>query len=306
MHQDSPAQDQLPPAAKAALERHKQALRVADQAVDLPPEVNESFKGPSEAITALLRGTVLGAAGYFLGRGLSHTTASPYTPFPVNQQSPGYKTLAYGLGAAGAILGLHSGSVQVRETKKQVSRMQRAIEAIYEQNRALKSELKAQLLGEGSLHQFDPAWEKAQTANQQGDAGAPTAAAAPVLANQDSPTEATQDIAAAKPEEQDAKPEPEALKQEAATQDAPKHESAHHEIAHNDNVSQDVAEAKADAKAEVGMDAKEDVTPEPQKEAAQDIAENSDEVEPRRAVHAESAHHGRVHTHRSQGAEAAL
>ncbi|MCI5049574.1 MAG: hypothetical protein MRY32_04505 [Rickettsiales bacterium] len=135
-------------------ERYERALELSEEKDELPAIATEDYHGPSEAVTAMVRGSILGAVGYFGGRAFGNAL------YPGAARASGghdltRKLFRYtGAGILG-VMGVHSGSKQVRDTRSQTRRMQTTITKMYKKNEALKEELKAQLKGQGRLNASD-------------------------------------------------------------------------------------------------------------------------------------------------------
>ncbi len=129
-----------------------------EEDIQLPDIVRKPYRGPSESVTALTRGALLGVLGFFTGKEIARGGASLREGTKNKLYS---KQWSYYLAAAGALLGVYSASKEVRENKNQVSELKSGINKIHEQNLALKQELKDQLAGKGVLTAFKDEWTQA-------------------------------------------------------------------------------------------------------------------------------------------------
>lgn len=137
---------------KLAKEAEDRAWDLIDDEMRLPSIAMEEYRGPSEAITAMVRGALLGAVGYFAGKRIGRAADPKVVPGGHREASHSWSTgFKWVMGGMGTLLGLQSGSRQVRESRSQTRQLQQTIERIHEQNMALKKELKAQLRGKGGL-----------------------------------------------------------------------------------------------------------------------------------------------------------
>lgn len=109
--------------------------------VPMPDEVYERYKGPGELAVSVTRASILGVAGWFVGKMIgdwgSHdqvTKAAKYKPLKG-------RTLGGMFATAGALMGLYSAARESRDAHRQHHNLQRAVMEIHEENVELRHAL---------------------------------------------------------------------------------------------------------------------------------------------------------------------
>ena len=139
----------------AQVESFKRALELSEEKLEMPEMATEDYRGPSEAMTAMIRGMALGIIGFYSGRAFGRMTLDLKRGVETGANAS-MRLFTWGGAALGTIMGLYNGSNQVRDSRSQVRGLQKAIQNMHTQNVALKEELKDQLKGQGVLQGWTP------------------------------------------------------------------------------------------------------------------------------------------------------
>lgn len=105
--------------------------------VPMPDEVYERYKGPGELAVSITRASILGTAGWYLGKIFGDWGAhdgAKYKPLKG-------RTLGGLFATAGTLMGLYSASRESREANQQHHKLQRTVMEIHEENSELRHAL---------------------------------------------------------------------------------------------------------------------------------------------------------------------